>query len=364
MNLLDEYTLVVDNVIEYVDELDTTNDILYYDLNLSWVDFRVKLNPSLNPLIWAKTNQFDKFRPENVFLHLNFDKPTTLVYDITNLDKVRLNGCLEKFLRLKDQFYKNTEVILLKKRDGLKFSAIRKVNTNLEDFVELGYHEYFTNLKTLLSEDAKGKGIKSPKSALLVGFPGTGKTLSAKYCANVLDRDLYELDIANTYNNLVGDSEKALKEALDFVSDKECVFFIDELDKFFQASDNGTSQKMLSVLLSWLSDQHKCFILLSANRVSDIPIETLRKGRVDSVIKVNLPDSLEIDRILDKLNFKGERQHLYSSSMTHSEVTWYARKHAQNAYLNITKPIHMKVLAKIKPQELKEMEEWAMIYES
>lgn len=82
-----------------------------------------------------------------------------------------------------------------------------------------------------------------------------------------------------------------------------CVLFIDELEKAFASGgseDGGVSQRVLGTFLSWLLDR-KCdlFTVATANDVSRIPPEFLRKGRFDEIFFVDLPDAEARCAILD-----------------------------------------------------------------
>lgn len=139
-------------------------------------------------------------------------------------------------------------------------------------------------------------GLEFPKGLLLVGVPGCGKSLCAKAVAMEWGLPLLKLDPGNLYNKYIGESEKNFKRAMDTAERlAPCVLFIDELEKAFASGgseDGGVSQRVLGTFLSWLQDRRgEVFTVATANDVSKLPPEFLRKGRFDEVFFVDLPDA-------------------------------------------------------------------------
>lgn len=159
------------------------------------------------------------------------------------------------------------------------------------------------NLKTWISkrsslfgDAARAVGIHPPKGVLLVGVPGTGKTLAARAIAAAWRLPLVRLDAGRLFGSLVGESESNLRQAIrtaEAVS--PCVVLIDEVEKAFGSGgghDGGTAQRVFGTLLSWLSDKKaECFVAATANEVGALPPELLRKGRFDEIFAVDLPDT-------------------------------------------------------------------------
>jgi SpoVK/Ycf46/Vps4 family AAA+-type ATPase len=137
-------------------------------------------------------------------------------------------------------------------------------------------------------------GLSFPKGILLVGVPGAGKSLCAKAVAMDWTLPLLKLDPGRLYNKYVGESERNFRRACQ-VAERlaPCVLFIDELEKAFASGDEdgGLSQRVLGSFLSWLQDRRApVFTVATANDVSRLPPEFLRKGRFDEVFFVDLPD--------------------------------------------------------------------------
>lgn len=149
------------------------------------------------------------------------------------------------------------------------------------------------------SSKAKTYGIPNPKGILLVGIQGTGKSLSAKAIAKEWNIPLLKLDIGKIFAGIVGESESRMRSVIELTEQSApCILWIDELDKAFQKNyqnnDSGTANRVLSEFLTWLSEKNSAvFIVATANNITDLPTEILRKGRFDEIFFLNLPNTIE-----------------------------------------------------------------------
>lgn len=145
----------------------------------------------------------------------------------------------------------------------------------------------------LFGEAARKAGIHAPKGLLLVGVPGTGKTLAARAIAGVWNLPLVRLDVGRLFGSLVGESEGNLRVALRTAEAiAPCVMMLDEVEKAFAQGglDGGTSQRIFGGLLTWLQDKRAdVFVVATANDLTKLPPEFLRKGRFDEIFAVDLP---------------------------------------------------------------------------
>jgi ATP-dependent Zn protease len=162
-----------------------------------------------------------------------------------------------------------------------------------------GLQKWLDNQKQLLTADLKARKLRPPRGVLLVGVPGCGKSLSAKFIAASWNLPLYRLDLAAIHGQYLGQSEHRLKEALASADNAApCVLWIDEIEKGLSgatiANDGGTSARMVGQFLFWLQEsQSKVFVVATANDVSKLPPELLRKGRFDELFFVDLPSEVE-----------------------------------------------------------------------
>lgn len=156
-------------------------------------------------------------------------------------------------------------------------------------------------LKTYLSarrkafgtEDAKKFGLPEPKGILLLGIPGTGKSLTPKTLGRDWGLPLIRFDIGKLFGSLVGQSESQTRQAIEAVEAcAPCICWIDELEKGLSSggNDGGTSQRVLGTILTWLQDKTApVYVVATANSVENLPPELLRKGRFDEIFFVDLP---------------------------------------------------------------------------
>lgn len=139
------------------------------------------------------------------------------------------------------------------------------------------------------------QAIDPPKGLLLLGVQGAGKSLAAKAVAGSWHVPLMRLDFGNLYSKWLGESEHNLKEALrQAEAMAPCVLWIDEIEKSVANgsgdADGGVSRRILGSLLTWMSERRaKVFLVATANDVSRLPPELLRKGRFDEIFFVDLP---------------------------------------------------------------------------
>lgn len=154
-------------------------------------------------------------------------------------------------------------------------------------------------------ESARAYGLPSPKGLLIVGLPGTGKSLTAKATASAFGVPLLRLDMGRVFGGLVGQSEANLRAVIR-ISEAvaPCVLWIDEIEKGLSgstgsgSSDGGTSSRVFGSFLSWMQEKEKpVFVVATANDVSRLPPEFLRKGRFDEMFFVDLPELSERDAI-------------------------------------------------------------------
>ena len=152
---------------------------------------------------------------------------------------------------------------------------------------------------------ARAYGLPAPKGALLVGVPGCGKSLTAKAIATAWAMPLLRLDMGALKSKWIGESEGNIRKALQVAETvAPCVLWLDEIEKALAgatqgAADGGVSADALGSILSWMQDrQGSVFVVATANDVSALPPELLRKGRFDELFFVDLPSATERAAIL------------------------------------------------------------------
>jgi hypothetical protein len=142
--------------------------------------------------------------------------------------------------------------------------------------------------------DGTAAGLDPPRGVLLLGVQGCGKSLAAKTAAGIFGVPLLRLDLAGVHDKYVGESERRLRDSLataDVMA--PCVLWIDEIEKGLAESDGdpGAARRVLGTFLTWLSEKRgRVFVVATANDISALPPELIRKGRFDEVFFVDLPD--------------------------------------------------------------------------
>lgn len=165
----------------------------------------------------------------------------------------------------------------------------------------------FTQLKRWLarakvgfSQEARSINLPPPKGILIVGIQGCGKSLAAKAIAQAWQMPLLKLDAGRLYDKYVGESEKNFRRAIVLAeSMSPTVLWIDEIEKSIggesgSSDDGGLSRRLFGSFLTWMQEKSReVFVVATANDISKIPPELLRKGRFDEIFFVDLPDAKE-----------------------------------------------------------------------
>ena len=166
---------------------------------------------------------------------------------------------------------------------------------------------WITARKVAYSPKAKAYGLPIPKGIVLVGISGCGKTYTAKAIAYELGRlPLFRLDIGALKSKYVGESEAKFRRAIETIDTSgPCVVLVDEMEKAFAgasqgAADGGVSADAMGAFLTWMQERKsQAFIVATANDVTQLPPEMLRKGRWDELFWCDLPTPGERVAILE-----------------------------------------------------------------
>ena len=163
--------------------------------------------------------------------------------------------------------------------------------------------------KRKLAYDFKAQiwNLPEPKGVLLLGVPGCGKSLTAKCISALWNMPLLRLDIGKVFQGIVGSSEENIRRAIataEVVA--PCVLWIDEIEKGLSGTqssgttDGGTTSRIFSTILTWMQEKTKpVFVVATANDISSLPPELLRKGRFDEIFFVDLPNKEDRKSIFD-----------------------------------------------------------------
>lgn len=270
----------------------------------------------------------------------------------------------------------------------VKKTQLLEVIETREDINNIGglnnLKEWLKARENCFTKKASEFGITPPKGILLVGVPGTGKSLSAKVIATVFQRALLRLDMGKVYGSYVGESEGNIRKCLEIAEAvAPCYLWIDELEKSFSgtkgAEGHETSKRVFSTFLTWLQEKTSdVFIVATANNVHALPPELLRSGRFDTIFWVDVPaTNKEREEILqiqlnkvghgkDKLDFNALAK--TCEGLTGAEIEVWVKEALVNAFQNsreLTNGDFMEVLKEITPisvlmkEDIEESREWA-----
>jgi serine/threonine protein kinase len=165
-------------------------------------------------------------------------------------------------------------------------------------------HDWFCQRAPAFASTARYAGLPVPKGVLLVGVPGCGKSLSARALAGTWGVPLLRLDIGRLFGSIVGESESNLRLAIQTAEAvSPCILWIDEIEKGFAGvggpQGGRVAGRVFGSFLNWLQEkQSPVFVVATANDITHMPPELMRKGRFDEIFFVGLPSAAERETIL------------------------------------------------------------------
>lgn len=136
-------------------------------------------------------------------------------------------------------------------------------------------------------------GLLPTRSAIFVGQPGVGKTLTARWLASQLGVELYVLDLTAVMSSLLGRSGNNLRAALDFAKRAPCVLLLDEIDAIAKRrsddADVGELKRLVTVILQEVEEWPPTGLLLAATNHPKL-IDPALWRRFDLVVEFKLPE--------------------------------------------------------------------------
>ena len=205
--------------------------------------------------------------------------------------------------------------------------------------------------KKAFSQKARDLGLPEPKGMLVFGVPGGGKSLTAKAVSGMWQMPLLRFDIGRVFGQFVGQSETNMREALNIAEAiSPCILWIDEMEKGFAGASGGheTTTRVLGNFLTWMQEKKSTvFVIATANDITKLPPEFIRKGRFDEMFFVGVPNRKERNEIFNillrkyKLNpddFDLERLTQTSENRTGAEIEQAIIEAKFNAFDENRKP--------------------------
>src|SRR5262249_49245811 len=196
-------------------------------------------------------------------------------------------------------------IVFSEKQQIIRKSGLLEYYESREEFSNVAGLEnlkgWLTKRSVAFSDRAAEFGLPPPKGVLFRAGQGWGKSLCARAASSLWKLPLLRMDIGRMFGSLVGSSEDNMRRAVQTAeSVAPAILWVDEIDKAFAGavgsggSDAGTSSRGFGTFLTWLSEKTaSVFVIATANDISQLPAELLRKGRVDEIFFVDLPNDVE-----------------------------------------------------------------------
>ena len=196
-------------------------------------------------------------------------------------------------------------IVFSEKQQIIKKSGLLEYYETQEGFGHVAglknLKQWFQKRSVVFTEKAAKFGLSAPRGVLLLGVQGCGKSLCAKAVSALWKMPLLRFDIGRLFSSLIGSSEENIRRAIQTAeSVAPAILWIDEIDKAFAgaagsaSNDGGTSSRVFGTLLTWMSEKTSpVFVFATANDISQLPPELLRKGRLDEIFFVDLPTEEE-----------------------------------------------------------------------
>ncbi|WP_291177933.1 AAA family ATPase [Gimesia sp.] len=185
---------------------------------------------------------------------------------------------------------------IIKKSGLLEYCDTKEKFNNVAGLENL--KDWLSKRAIAFTDKARKFGLPSPRGVLLLGVQGCGKSLCAKSVSQLWGLPLLRFDLGRMFSSLVGSSEENVRQAIQIAeSVAPVILWVDEIDKALAGStdsagsDGGTSARVFGTLLTWLSEKTSpVFVIATANDISHLPPELLRKGRLDEIFFIDLPN--------------------------------------------------------------------------
>jgi SpoVK/Ycf46/Vps4 family AAA+-type ATPase len=205
---------------------------------------------------------------------------------------------------------RDVELILFEKKQLIRKSGSLEYFDSRETISDVGGMEalkkWLVARRQSYTPRAREYGLPLPKGLLLLGVQGCGKSLTSKAVASLWNQPLLRLDMGKIFSSFIGSSEENMRRAIATAESlAPVILWIDEIEKGFSgikssgATDAGVTARIFGAFLTWMQEKTKAvFVIATANAISEMPPELLRKGRFDEIFFIDLPSGGERGDIL------------------------------------------------------------------
>lgn len=204
----------------------------------------------------------------------------------------------------------DVDIVFSEKQQIIRKSGLLEYYATQERFAHVAgldnLKRWLAKRSIAFTDRAARFGLPAPRGVMLLGVQGCGKSLCAKAASSLWKLPLLRFDLGRMFSSLVGSSEENVRRAIQTAeSVAPAILWVDEIDKALAGSqssagsDGGTASRVFGTLLTWLSEKTApVFVIATANDISSLPPELLRKGRLDEIFYVDLPTERERAEIL------------------------------------------------------------------
>lgn len=255
----------------------------------------------------------DRFVKENGLSNIHAGLLDEMSVAFKGLSKFEIEDLLRLSVSLDGELTRKTlQLIFEQKKQMILKAGILEMIPLKESVADIGGLE---NLKDWFGKKAKvfrdirnaaEFGVAMPKGVLIAGVPGCGKSLSAKAAGKLFDVPLLRLDMGRLMGKYLGESEENMRKAIRLAETiSPCVLWVDELEKAFAGISGGgggaeVATRLFGTFLTWMQEKTSAaFVVATANDITKLPPELLRKGRFDEIFYVPLPNEEERARIFE-----------------------------------------------------------------
>jgi ATP-dependent 26S proteasome regulatory subunit len=224
------------------------------------------------------------------------DNKDQIVSALQGLTSIEADNVVAKNIVLKDisiATILQEKKQIVKKSGALDYWETDETQENIGGLANL--KKWSASARNRFSEKARKYGITPPKGVLLIGVPGTGKSLSAKAMANLFKVPLLTLTMAQMTSKFYGETGNRMMSAIRLAQAMSpCIVLIDEIDKSFgtgQGGEHEESARTRGALLTAMEESTGIFWLATCNQPEQLAPELL--ARFPVMFHVDLPAPAE-----------------------------------------------------------------------
>jgi hypothetical protein len=272
------------------------------------LNFPLPTRDDLNALLDRITQDIKQFK--QVKIDLDEGGRARLLQAALGLTLGEAENVFAKII-VKDQRLSGEDVneVFAEKQQIIRKSGLLEYYATQESFANVGglgvLKDWLQKRAVAFTDEAREFGLPAPKGILMLGVQGCGKSLCAKAVSSLWQLPLLRFDMGRMFGSLVGSSEENVRRAITVAeSIAPVILWVDEIDKAFAGAqgsgitDSGTTARVFGTFLTWLSEKTApVFLVATANDISQLPPELMRKGRLDEIFFVDLPSLEEREEI-------------------------------------------------------------------